>query len=441
MIVFLLGTVPISSMLNTYERSAELTSIDVMNFPFALIDICFLIQIGLAGWRLAFSPRKVLDLLITAPPGLAALRNVLASAFGIHPNCRLIPTKWRRLVSKSLFILSSTVFGAGLNLIILYFLIPDAIVSYSPVTCFRSLWDPLSGLWEPANPFVLSSCLRGFGIVITIAILIAIGAGTRYLARQLTRVGVEHLATTDRRSPILFLRSFLDDQIRLKRPRRLFFRWLLGLGEPAPTLDHLLVEEGTSLGPVVAVGVPGSPPPFGAARTYLDDDEWHTGVAQFARAATAIIIVADDTDGVIWELSHIREAGHSHKTLYYLPPRLAEPMEAKRIIQREVMAGLPARFDARKASDKLAHLRRPCVGWFQDTKGQFYFLTTAYPSRASYSAAFRVAFARHNLSASPHLTRARSPSAHAAHEGAPSPIDERYSDQSQGQRGGRRDPC
>jgi hypothetical protein len=257
--------------------------------------------------------------------------------------------------------------------------------SHSPLGCFI---DYYAGSWS-----IEIFSWRCMGILMWVGIisLFALGAGVRYMGRLLTRVSAESLATTDPRPPVLFLRSFLDDQIKLKRPRRLFFRWLLGLGEPSPTLDHVLVEEGIGVGPIMALGVPGAPPPFGAARTYFNAEEWQTGVEQFVREARAIVIVADDTEGVVWELSHIRQAGYSRKTLYYLPPRLSEPTEAKRIIQREIIEWLPP-IVAQNASAELVKVRRPCIGWFQSSKGQFYFLTTSYPSRASYAAAFRVAF-------------------------------------------------
>jgi hypothetical protein len=181
--------------------------------------------------------------------------------------------------------------------------------------------------------------------------------------------------------------------VKFVRPKRHLFKWILALGEPAPTLDHVLLEEGTGLGPVVAIGVPGSAPPFGAARTYFDDDQWKAAVAELASEARALVIVVDDTEGVVWELSHIRNAGLTSKTLYFLPPRLTAPKEVKRIIHREVIEPLGLNVEKVCAAE-LGELSRPCIGWFQHSSGRLELLTTRRPSSASYAVALRAVLGR-----------------------------------------------
>jgi hypothetical protein len=203
-------------------------------------------------------------------------------------------------------------------------------------------------------------------------------------------LSLEHLVESDKRPPVLFLRSFKDDQVVLQRPRRPFFRWLFGLGEPAAKLDHVLVEEGTRRGPVVAIGAPRTPPPFGAARTYVSDHEWQQAVMDLARAASAIAIVADDTEGVLWELAMIRSEGLAPKTVYFLPPGLANLKEATRIIGREVMA-TGIRGDEIAAG--LGRLDTPCIGWLLPSAGHLTIFTARRPSRASYVCALRMALA------------------------------------------------
>jgi hypothetical protein len=166
------------------------------------------------------------------------------------------------------------------------------------------------------------------------------------------------------------------------------------VGEPSPKLDHILVEEATQRGPVVAIGLPGSRAPFGAARTYVNNNEWQLAVADLARAASAIAIVADDTEGVIWELSLIRREGLTDKTVYLLPLNLASPKEARRIIAREVMNGSFSGIRTEGLSASLARLHKPCIAWLQSTTGELIIFTTRRPSSASYVCALRIALSQ-----------------------------------------------
>jgi hypothetical protein len=131
-----------------------------------------------------------------------------------------------------------------------------------------------------------------FGVVL-IGGPLAFVAGWRFIARRFSRLSLERLISNDKRPLILFLRSFHDDQVRLSKPRQLFFRRVVSVGEPRPTLDHILLEEGTPYGPVVAIGAPGSTPPFGAARKYVTDQEWRDTVAELCHQAGAVVATID----------------------------------------------------------------------------------------------------------------------------------------------------
>jgi hypothetical protein len=68
-------------------------------------------------------------------------------------------------------------------------------------------------------------------------------------------------------------------------------------------------------------------PPFGVWRTYLHDATdaaWQAEVARLAQAARAIVMVVDDTGGVLWELRHLAASRLLHKTLFIAPPDYAE---------------------------------------------------------------------------------------------------------------------
>jgi hypothetical protein len=326
-----------------------------------LLALClpagFGLRIIVDGWRLGGVRKHDRELFAVMPPGVAALSGIIARAFGVHPLSRLIPQLSRRTLSMALFIVSGALYGSALLLLVMALSNLEYITS--PAFCLQDAFTDSD--WR--RPSMGSgACTAMLGIITLFAVIGGAAIGTQYLARRYTRVTVEELIRTDKRPPILFLRSFRDDQIKLAPPRRLFFRWLFALGEPPPMLDHVLVEETAEIGPPLAIGMPGRPPPFGAARTYLDDEEWRAGVATFAERARTIVIVIDDTEGIIWELSHIRESGYTAKTLFLLPPRLAAPEHATRILNREAVAVRFNEQDANRIRGQLANISNRCIG-------------------------------------------------------------------------------
>jgi hypothetical protein len=103
----------------------------------------------------------------------------------------------------------------------------------------------------------------------------------------------------DDRDPVLFLRSFEDDQLRFRRawwnlPRRWLDLWSFRMNA-----DEALIDEVAQYGPVVALGMPGDKKvPFGAQRYYSSHDDWQEIVTKTARKARAIVLSAGDTPGV-----------------------------------------------------------------------------------------------------------------------------------------------
>ncbi|MGE0596257.1 MAG: hypothetical protein AB7P07_07825 [Hyphomonadaceae bacterium] len=176
-------------------------------------------------------------------------------------------------------------------------------------------------LAEPWETLVVASIL-----IVLFPVVPAIWLGSRWLsnilrsrARSLTRQSYESLVTRDIRPPILFLRSFADDQVTLGQNN--FWRRTL-TGEPKTLrLDHLLIENFSRFGPVVAIGRPGERDlPYGAARHYVDDEIWRERVLELADSALCIVIVADSTDGIAWETRAMLGERYLSKTLFLASP-------------------------------------------------------------------------------------------------------------------------
>jgi hypothetical protein len=351
----------ISSIAAAFDQTSGLWILPCGFTFFILVD----------GVLLSIAPDRERQLLVTADPGGAAIPQVLRAAVGIHPICGWLPNGWRRAVAHILFVFSAIVRGLTLCLLILIWLMSTLQTVLSGAS-----WTYTAGL----SSFLTLATVTLFGLVGA-----AITAVVRYGAGRFARISAEHLMGFDSRPPILFLRSFQDDQVRLSWKRKGQFRAWMAYGEPAPTLDHVVLDEATPLGPIVAIGVPGAPVPFGVARTYLDDSEWQDAVQGLAKAARAIVIALDETTGVKWELAHIDSSEYSAKTLYLLPPRLTAPSASSVFLHREALRASKGEKNAGQGQ-----LASPCIGWFRTSDGKMMILTSKQPVAASYIGALRL---------------------------------------------------
>jgi hypothetical protein len=153
-------------------------------------------------------------------------------------------------------------------------------------------------------------------------VIVALGhllfhAGKRLSAREIWRPRA--LSLSDR--PILFLRGFDDDQCSFRRSAwNLLARWL-DLWSFRRNLDEAMVDELAQFGPVVALGRPGDKrTPFGAMRHYSADADWQRTLADAARSAQAIILVASDSPGVQWEYDLLKNEQMLAKVLLLFRP-------------------------------------------------------------------------------------------------------------------------
>ena len=164
----------------------------------------------------------------------------------------------------------------------------------------------------------------------TLAVMIGlVGAGVMLAGAALLRAGrarsrpdATSLRNADTRPPILYLRSFEDDDLALPvalSPRRpLTELFTLRTTDP---FEESITWELDTYGPVTAVGRPGTDPTsLGAAREFLPNETWKDGVEDRMAAARAIVVVPGTTSGLEWEIAAITSAGHLDKTVFVLPP-------------------------------------------------------------------------------------------------------------------------
>lgn len=205
-----------------------------------------------------------------------------------------------------------------------------------------SLWRP-SALMTPAFwafivswPMVYAGFLlvqrdefRGLGVGITVVIgltLIAGGHAMFYLGKRLAaRSAWVPENPSDKRAPILFLRSFNNDQLKFKRKWwDIFGRWI-DIWSFRRNADEAMIDEIAQYGPVVALGVPGEKKvPFGARRYYSSHDAWQDIVARTAKSAEAVVVGAGDSPSLKWEYEMLASEGLLDRTILLFPPGLTD---------------------------------------------------------------------------------------------------------------------
>ena len=126
---------------------------------------------------------------------------------------------------------------------------------------------------------------------------------------------------SDRRSPIVFLRSFHDDFRQVKTSAE---GDSASLGEitskDAIGFEGLLSDISKPFGPFIAIARPGSAPSAEAARAYFAGEEWRDAVVQWMDDARLLLMIAGYTDGLHWELSQTIQRGHAGKVIFLFPP-------------------------------------------------------------------------------------------------------------------------
>ena len=141
---------------------------------------------------------------------------------------------------------------------------------------------------------------------------------------------------------VLLLRCFGMDDYRA-----------IGEAGLQPNFEETLVHSLRHIGPVIAVGRPDEPlPPFGAARLYVDSDDWRAEVTRLMEEARAVVLVLfarqppqgiQEAQGFRWELQQALSRVVPGKILLVLPA-------ATQLLSRVVWFGNKKKALARKRS-------------------------------------------------------------------------------------------
>jgi hypothetical protein len=169
-------------------------------------------------------------------------------------------------------------------------------------------------------------------IAIFSVVLLPVGVALMAASYWVIRRGKKHAAAladdvlvADTRPPVLYLRSFNDeeDDSRLGR----FLRpgdHDIAHSTPAwgPREQDAMAPIMAEIGPYVAIGKPRERlPELGAARTYVSDDEWQGKINEWLARARLVIVRAGATEGLRWEVGQLVSHAKPTQVLIILPPR------------------------------------------------------------------------------------------------------------------------
>lgn len=156
--------------------------------------------------------------------------------------------------------------------------------------------------------------------------LAALGAGLlslRYTRPRSVR-GAAQALLADGRQPVLYLRSFADDDIAAQADDSMSFVNI-------HSREEQLAGALGALGPVITVGRPGEPlPRLGAARFYLPPDDWQQTVLSLMELSQLIVLRLGLGEGLRWEVGRARATQPARKLLLLAPggvPEVAERLD------------------------------------------------------------------------------------------------------------------
>lgn len=183
------------------------------------------------------------------------------------------------------------------------------------------LWVIAGSLFIADVSFVIYLCaanreVRGIIAVVILAVLGIPSAWLWTVSSRMRQSGAVEVLREDGRPPILLLRAFAHDGLKVDS---------LDANSIRPTVETIIVNCVSNYGPVVAIGRPGEKlPPLGAARFWVDDEHWQQAVLQLLPVCQQVVLVmgkSPNSSGLAWEVGQILSAKTEARIWIVVPPR------------------------------------------------------------------------------------------------------------------------
>ena len=190
--------------------------------------------------------------------------------------------------------------------------------------------------WKFAGYFfialtIVSAILWAFGIRLNPFHFAAL-ATICFLIQQRTRLApMSDAIDNDKRPPVLYLRPFKEESqpfaVLSFREQIAFAQANVDLGfSVAATFEQYLMNAiSRTLGPFVALGNPEDYLPLiGAARNYVQDDNWMKQFEEISEAAQCIVMEVNMSKNVEWELRSLHARGLDDKLVVFTLPEIPQ---------------------------------------------------------------------------------------------------------------------
>jgi hypothetical protein len=154
-------------------------------------------------------------------------------------------------------------------------------------------------------------------IVVTLVSLVICMVGVALIARgrQLQASSALQLLQSDRRAPVLFLRSFDDDDLIDPTPR------MIPLGDMFPRrYEESLAQALQAVGPMVTIGRPGDELALlGGGRLRVPDHAWKAAVDYLRKRASVVVLMVGRSQGLWWEITSSLQSVPIEQLLCFFP--------------------------------------------------------------------------------------------------------------------------
>lgn len=267
----------------------------------------------------------------------------------------------------------------GFGLAVLYFLIAVVNFVLLAVIGMPFWYFAIAGTTQLSPPLVAAILV---GAILGVVVL---GRILSFLAeRSATRI-YQSVREWDTRKPVVFLRTFDQDDERLRvRGGDPIVRFPAGVAR-ARTMDEILLEHATPYGPVIAIGDPRDPtPPLGAARIFVPErgNGWQDVVRGIVGASKVVVMCPNDTEGVKWELDLLRTS-EQVQVIFLANPELS----------RETNVALFASLAPAGEAAEIAANQTP-IAAFKDPKKGWRVIATRRTSLEAYTIGLNIALQR-----------------------------------------------
>jgi hypothetical protein len=139
------------------------------------------------------------------------------------------------------------------------------------------------------------------------------GIGLFNYGRKYSTPAAREILAQDKRKPVIYLRSFIDDPWSAQtHANQSFLAW--------ETEEEQIAGVMKEIGPFIAIGNPREKlPELGAARAYVGDNEWQRTVSILISHAQLVVLRPGTTPGFMWEVETVAKSVKPERLLFLIP--------------------------------------------------------------------------------------------------------------------------